>query len=550
MSGRITSPVGHSGASQSYHSVSPSDSAQLWSTSDISSPVPASTRLMPASRHRGTPQLVLVSASIVQSSKQAGQGRPSVAKTYSYKGVEYIFADTVSKDLICPVCHELLDEAQQTPCGHLFCMKCLEKTKTAKQSYTGGVSMECPLCRSKYSRAAYADAYNDRRVKSLEIKCPNQPCQWTGALSEVVKHKKSHCQHERVKCPKECGEEMTREHLPQHQKSICPLRAHCCQFCNKQDTYKNITTNHYENCERFPLPCPNKCGKQRIPKKELEHHLAECPEQMVKCLYAEMGCQDTVARRHLDSHKEVRKDHHLSLAVERVSQLCGAVSQLYSVCEEQCSRQRQLESQLKELHASDHYHSSKPYNPYTAQTEEKIKRPAFSCQRNWLENDKVFPSMPWVVKVADFESAKASDSVIESRPFFTQPAGYQFCLRVHPNGNGSKHTSAFIAPMAGPSDEYLQWPFKCTFRITILNQLADNKHTSAEVEITANRLQPPKVRESGKGRNKFISHGGLQRKESLNRQYLMDDCAYFRVMLLPGQERVRPMQLQVVHYQY
>ena len=135
MSGRTTYPIGHSGASQSYHSVSPvpvRSISEHSSATDISPRVPTSARPMstsshsrityrhsgasqsyhsvspvpgrsisehssatdisppvPTSSHSSTPQPVLVSASIVQSSKQAGEGRPSVAKTYSYKGVEY-----------------------------------------------------------------------------------------------------------------------------------------------------------------------------------------------------------------------------------------------------------------------------------------------------------------------------------------------------------------------------------------------------------------------------------------------------------------------------
>ena len=481
---------------------------------------------------------------IIKSSIQSSR----VEKTYDYKGVQYTFMDTVPEDLVCPICRELLDEAQQTPCGHLFCKKCLDKTinsqgRNRQYGYYGGYheSFECPVCRSKYTKEAYDDTYNDRRVKSLEIKCPNLPCQWIGPLSEVDKHRKSDsgCQHEKVKCPKECGEELTRGCLPQHQQSSCPLRAHCCRFCYKQDTYKNITTKHYEICERFPLPCPNKCGKQRIPKKDIDRHLAECPEQMVKCAYLEMGCQETVTRRHLDQHKEERKDHHLSLAVEKVAQLCGAVSQLYSMCEQQSSRQRQLESQLIELQ-DDHYHYSRGYSHHSfhSQTEVKIERPVFCCQRKWLENEKVFPSVPWIIRFGHFESAKASSSVMESKPFFTHPTGHQFCLSVHPNGKDRQHISVFITPMAGPSDDYLQWPFKGSFKITILNQLANQEHTSAVVDMTTNRIQPPRDRGNGKGRHDFISHADLQKKESLNRQYLMDDCVYFSVVLQPAKQQV------------
>ena len=247
-----------------------------------------------------------------------------------------------------------------------------------------------------------------------------------------------------------------------------------------------------------------------------------------------MGCQETVARRNLDQHKQDCKDHHLLLAVERVNQLCAAVSQLYSLYEEQASQQQQLERQLAQLRRERQscYNSSRGcYTSSPAQTKFKVERPVFCCQRKWLENEKAFPSMPWIIKLGDFGNAKASSTAIESKPFFTHPTGHQFCLLLRPNGTDRKHMSAFITPMAGPSDDYLQWPFHGYFSLTILNQLADEEHTSAVVEMTASRVQPPGIKGMGKGRREFISHADLQKKESLNRQYLKDDCVYFRVEL-------------------
>ena len=502
----------------------------------------------------------------------------SQEKTYAYKGVEYTFVDIVPEDLVCPICKDLLDDAQQTPCGHLFCKKCLAKTKNSQGHQRQHVrygwhgeplndgwhreSSVCPVCRSQQNKAVYDDTYNDRRVKSLKVKCPNLPCQWTGPLSEVGKHKSSAsgCQHEKVKCPKACGEEMTRGRLPQHQQHSCPLRAHCCRFCYKQDTYRNITTMHYEICERVPLPCPNKCGNKHIEKKEIERHLAECPEQVVKCTYREMGCQETVARRHLDQHKEERKDHHLLLAVDRVAQVCTAMSQLYSMCERQALRQQQLEGELAQLRRERggcySYGGGYCYTESRAQTKVEIDRPMFFlCQRKWLENDKAFPSLPWIVKMECFEIATTSSSAIESKPFFTHPTGHQFCLLVRPYGTGRQHISVFITSMAGPSDEYLQWPFKGKLEISILNQLADKEHTSAVVEMMANRIQPPEIRGPGRGRREFISHADLLKKESLNRQYLMDDCVYFKVKLQPDKPAhaqlaiVTPIKLTALHYQ-
>jgi hypothetical protein len=59
---------------------------------------------------------------------------------YSYQGRDYSFVDHVPEDLMCPICHELLDEPQQTQCGHLFCQKCLTKVNQTNRPFGGGIS--------------------------------------------------------------------------------------------------------------------------------------------------------------------------------------------------------------------------------------------------------------------------------------------------------------------------------------------------------------------------------------------------------------------------
>ena len=56
---------------------------------------------------------------------------------YSYRGQDYSLLDQVPEDLVCPICHELLDEPQQTVCGHLFCKKCLMKVNQNTYMYQG-----------------------------------------------------------------------------------------------------------------------------------------------------------------------------------------------------------------------------------------------------------------------------------------------------------------------------------------------------------------------------------------------------------------------------
>ena len=116
----------------------------------------------------------------------------------SLSGQEYSFTEPVPEDLICAICHELLNETQQTPCGHLFCKQCLEKVepnsgnRLGRQSYNPYHSVymyqrehiKCPKCRTACTEGVFNDKNTDRRVKNLQVACNNGSCEWRGSLCD------------------------------------------------------------------------------------------------------------------------------------------------------------------------------------------------------------------------------------------------------------------------------------------------------------------------------------------------------------------------------
>ena len=41
----------------------------------------------------------------------------------------------------------------------------------------------------------------------------------------------------------------------------CPLREVVCEFCEGEVTASEMNP-HLENCDEFPLPCPNLCRRE------------------------------------------------------------------------------------------------------------------------------------------------------------------------------------------------------------------------------------------------------------------------------------------------
>ena len=256
-----------------------------------------------------------------------------------------------------------------------------------------------------------------------------------------------------------------------------------------------------KGCEYEPVPCVLGCGEKivlgNICSQYVEDHLQECPEQKVACPYSDLGCRTRSKRRLLDEHVEASKDHHLKLTMKRVSQLTRIIVE------------RSLDTS-NELSLTTH---------------------------PWLCNSKLFPSMPWIIRLDDFAKKKVTGVDWTSDPFFTTRTGYKWCLEVHPDGYGEEnanHISVYPTLQRGPYDGSLSRPFKKTVKVTLLNQLEDRFHhvsttrfKHADEECT--RIEPGAQSAIGWGEPKFITHADLHKCQNQNCQYLKDDCLFFKV---------------------
>ena len=72
------------------------------------------------------------------------------------------------------------------------------------------------------------------------------------------------------------------------------------------------------------------------------------------------------------------------------------------------------------------------------------------------------------------QEAKTGRTIsLYSAPFYTSRHGYKLCLRLYVDGDGSgkrSHLSFFLTIMRGEFDSLLQWPFKQTVSLVLLDQ--------------------------------------------------------------------------------
>ena len=358
---------------------------------------------------------------------------------FFYCGREYEFLSTEKKFVekyVCPICQEVLFEPVQTSCGHLYCEQCIKRSRSR--------SKRCPSCRAALEEEPRRDKFHERDIKNLTVKCSNNSvgCVWTGELSAVVSHVSDVCAYQLVRCPNMCGEELKRRDIEQHKRENCVLRTYKCPYCRYSNTYRKITTEHFDKCDSVPVDCPNSCGKRGIKKGDLSSHLALCPEEVVSCRYLPLGCKMRLPRKRMKDHIN-EKDNHLDIAMTTTIDL---VTELNETKLTIGVLQRQMEALVKK-------------------TCTEIS-PSSLFPKPWLKEDP-FPFYPPCTLQAKLDEA----GIGVTPPFSTQPgaSGYKLKMRV------CARKSVFDILPVNLSSSPLNWPRSIEVNFHILNQ-DDNEY--------------------------------------------------------------------------
>ena len=245
--------------------------------------------------------------------------KPKVVST-QYGGFDNGFVETVPGRYVCStVCTKVLRDPHITSCcGQHVCETCLNYwfEKYREQS--------CPHCRAKGSDFKhFLDKKLKREISELKIWCSNKDkgCNWRDELQTLEKHIKSSdgCSYVEVECPNfpfistinKCPK-MLRKDLDEHIRNACKFRLVTCIHCNeKQKHFYQLSHHHRCTCTQYPCPCPNKCGTQNIPRKDVRTHRNECPLEAVECPFAEAGCDIKLVRNQLKKHQTDYQQTHL-----------------------------------------------------------------------------------------------------------------------------------------------------------------------------------------------------------------------------------------------
>lgn len=453
----------------------------------------------------------------------------------------------------CPVCLCVLRDPYMTNCcGYSFCQTCIQAIQDQNKV--------CPLCNQQF--AAYPDKRLSRTLKGMKIFCihANSGCEWQGLLGDVDKHlntlsldddmKTVGCMYEPVPCDY-CNVLIKRQSLSHHQVEECRKRPFSCDYCHEYaSTCDDVTLNHWLHCPSRPVTCPNECGVYPE-RRDLQQHLCnECQMATVKCQFSCYGCDAVVKRKDMPDHLTKAVVNHLSLQSEHCRSCFARYENRLKDCEEKIAslemENASLKSTLQSLKREQEVSAcvdkpsgnNKPTHAVTVSSGSHPWRLNGAESKFYLEELEKLRShmciLPLQFTVHTVCKLQRDKTKWVSMPFYTHAQGYKLCLKVYPGGHFTSlgtDLSLYVCIMKGEYDDWLQWPFRGTLPIQVLDQVHGKDHVGHSVKFS----DDTSGEFSGRVVNGEVSGGwGILKFIPLDRlvpKYLHNDCLLFRVDL-------------------
>ena len=381
-------------------------------------------------------------------------------------GYDYDFVDTPLERVICVICHLPSREAHMTECcGHVFCKSCLDRAKATQYK-------ACSICKDQEFNT-FGNKQINREVQGLHMYCTNKEkgCEWKGQVKDIRGHLENNdgCQFEGLKCPHECEEVIQRRYLTRHVDFECQHRKVECKYCHDKIKLLFVDSIHLEECPKVPLPCPNHCKTVgTILHEDMEIHRRECPLEMIQCEYHHVGCEVRMCRKRQRKHNENNMEKHLCMTK---NELASTKSELASTN----NRLNNLEVMLRTLTGSESVDlSSIDFNPSLVASQARWSIQLVAMEPTCLLDEHMCPAIMKMTEYSKFEN----DHSEWIKYFHSHERGYKMEMWIN---NVEDHLELALYVNIGLYDDYLRWPLRGQFKVTVLNQIIDDEHVSVTV---------------------------------------------------------------------
>jgi len=70
---------------------------------------------------------------------------------------------------------------------------------------------------------------------------------------------------------------------------------------------------------KISIPCPNNCRVGSALREDMEVHLKECPLEVIKCEYHNVGCEESMMTKNKKIHEKKNMEEHLVMMKAKYS---------------------------------------------------------------------------------------------------------------------------------------------------------------------------------------------------------------------------------------
>lgn len=392
-------------------------------------------------------------------------------------GYDCEFVDTTPKSLQteCSICLLTLREPHLISCcGHNFCRCCIEAI------YSSG--KPCPLCNTP-GFTSLRNKGLERTLKELQVRCPNCSlgCLWAGELGKLDEHVNSVCLWSEIECEYKCGLHCKRRDAVGHQL-VCPCRPFTCRYCGDYSShYGNVVNNHWPICAKYPVFCPNDCGRELARALVQKHVADECPLTNVDCEFVYAGCKTNIQRKDMGTHLAAEVGSHLMLV--------SLINRQLLLSNQQLMEENKATKDLVISLTNDN----------------RLMQLKISYISKALGKDLLLPPL----KFSPYQELRVFSKLTLLQPtqdFYSHLGGYKLQARVYAQDELKKLGTVLYLLFylqKGEYDEYLSWPFRGAISVKVGSEQYSIDFQNAP-EGCKSRVHQGEISESGYGLDKPV----------------------------------------------
>ena len=409
------------------------------------------------------------------------------------------------------------------------------------------VDVECPKKCVQKVQKRNVDTHLVNECPNRDYRCPH--CNFANKYHVVSDHFDV-CPYYPLACPNRCGATFERDDLPDHMK-MCRLEEVQCVFNNEGCQAKFIRENEDEhmdqNTQKHLALMP--AATLRI-SQDFEQKLQEQQEVFEKKM-----------KQKKEEHEQKQKEND-----ERMQQLGGQLQQndkqikqaeqnlqdQQEVFEKKLEEKDELLEQKLEKQSQEFQEQlrgqQKEFQKQLQQRDDQIRKVQLKneelqqlVERNFQQMLPMINKMqsytdqcdpPHDCTLSNYQQAKARNGFIGSPPMYTHPGGYQFKLKLYPNGlvsGDGMHVTVYVYSLKSDHDATLKIPVKFTITLQLLNQHRNQDHHTRDIQCEMETREMIGMVWAVGSDSTFISHADLEWNSDKQTQYLKDDCLKVRI---------------------